>query len=434
MPVENESAEKEPPEGRQYSRLLALPTELIGTIASFLEPEDLCSLRLTCNACYERTQHCFGTLLTKLNTGFSDAGLDSLLAISQDPRFNHRVRSLRVVPDWLPSSDVPRRLGHDILWERDSNGCLKVPQPSVQRIHDALVALVNCQSFEISNYCEIPVDEALNRIEPSEALRILLYIISETALPLKSLLLDWAGGVMIYEKYLDLKDLRKQGFLFAMPHLQRLSLEFSLASCNINWITEVARAATNLRTLRFTCDTLREERGCNLPSLCLKTFEHAPLEEIFLCGTDWPTAEHFIAFLRPYRSHLRTLELNCNSLHRVEWVAVLQELRDNFPLLTNFKFFVLWQPIAGSDCRSKCVLDLYKLPTVPGSACVELIRFDDIIVDRPAPKQYGTELLYTCKRPAVGPRVVGFKYSGARHENCVARCDKFYKGYSTFWI
>ncbi|EFR00546.1 hypothetical protein MGYG_03550 [Nannizzia gypsea CBS 118893] len=399
-PAEDEPTKNEPTEDRQNSRFLTLPTELIEMIVSFLESEDLCSLRLTCNACYKRTQHSFGLLFTTLKTDFSDDSLNKLLAISQDLRLKHHPQTLKVTINY---SRGRRRLGTGIPWERGPTGRLTVPQPPVQKLRDILIALVNCRSFEIWN--NDGRDKALDLIQPSESLRIIFYIIAEAALPLKSLTLDYDGGHGIDEQYLDFQDLRKEGFLSSTSNLQSLTLQCYLSLKNVNWINEVARAATGLKTLTFSCPSDPTEYF--LEHKCLSALERAPLQKIFLRGTDWPTPEHCIDFFRCYRSSLRTLHLHLNTLSSPGWSAVLEELRDNFPLLANIKLSTLREP--GPQIN---IIDFYKLPEVSGCACVDFFSFDQIAVDQPAPKEYGSEFLYGLRDRADGRIVQAVKYSG----------------------
>ncbi|EZF74119.1 hypothetical protein H105_04129 [Trichophyton soudanense CBS 452.61] len=396
---EDEPNKVGPAESCQYSGFLTLPAELLENIVSFLEPEDLLSLRLTCNACYEQTQLYFAALLTEMKLGFSENSLSKLEAISQDSRFNRRIQSLRMSPD--RSSGV---LGGGISWERDLEGYLAIPQPAVQRIRDILLSLTNLQSLELTNYTEQYSTE--DRIEPFEAIRILTYIIAETGLPLNSLAIVYRSIPVMDDSYMGFEDLEKPGFLSSMSHIQSLSLECDKQSVNLDWLGEIVQAATSLKSLKFVSYSGSEQ---GLDNRAWDSIDRcAPLEKIILQKAGWPAPEPCIQFLRQYRSTLRTLCLQSSYLETPGWSAVLAELRDNFPVLTNFKVFMLRQP--PGDYRYS--VDFYNIPEVPGSACLEFTSFTDIIVDQPAPRKYGSELLYCYKRPRHGPIVVGVKYSG----------------------
>ncbi|EZF76426.1 hypothetical protein H105_02189 [Trichophyton soudanense CBS 452.61] len=211
-----------------------MPMEIVEIIASFLQYGGLCSLRFTCRLLYERILRCFGVFLATVPLDFSSHSLQRLQAISSHQYLNQYVQCLSIM------NQTHRKLGIDLRWNRSSSGCLIVPQHIVDILSDVLMLLVNCRSFEVHHIYRREHQYTSNFLGGSDAIKILLYIMAETAFPVKSLMLErgvargWRYGDHIHGERLDIAALHKLG----------KELESS-----IDWTCELIGAATSLTIL-----------------------------------------------------------------------------------------------------------------------------------------------------------------------------------------
>ncbi|GBF64303.1 hypothetical protein TMEN_6993 [Trichophyton mentagrophytes] len=316
--------------------LYGMPMEIVEIIANFLQYKSLCSLRLTCRLLYERTLRCFGAFLATVPLDFSSHSLQRLQAISNHRYLKRYVQCLSIM------NQTHGKLGIDLRWDRSSSGCLIVPQDIVDILSDVLALLVNCRSFEVHHIYRREHQYTSNFLGGSDAIKILLYIIAETAFPVKSLMLErgvargWRYGDHIHGERLDIPALHKLGVRAGLSQLQSLTLNYQKElESSIDWTCELIRAATSLTIL-----TARLNEFDNAPLLFDRlTLANVlpPLKELVLESCEFSSLEGFIAFLHYFRSSLRTLSLTRIRLSTNGWISILPRLRELFPSLTSIK-------------------------------------------------------------------------------------------------
>ncbi|EEQ32929.1 uncharacterized protein MCYG_05748 [Microsporum canis CBS 113480] len=312
-----------------------MPTEVIEMVAGFLEYKSLCSLRLTCKLFYEGTLHCFGAFLATVSIDFSSSSLQKLKAISDHQYLNRYVQCLSIV------NEAHGKLGLDLRWDRAPSGYLIVPQRPVEILRDTLALLINCRSFEVHHVYLLEHQYTSNFLGGSDAIRILLYTISETALPVKSLTFErgvargWRSDSRINGERLNVQDLRNPGLLAGLSHLQSLTLNYQKElESSIDWTCELIRVAANLARL-----TARFNGYQSTPLLFdrLSSTTLPPVQELVLESCELSSLEVFIAFLRHFHSSLRILSLTRIRLSTNGWFLILQKLRGLFPFLSSIK-------------------------------------------------------------------------------------------------
>ncbi|EFQ99843.1 hypothetical protein MGYG_02855 [Nannizzia gypsea CBS 118893] len=230
--------------------LYGMPMEIVEIVASFLQYRSLCSLRLTCRLLYERTLRCFGVFLATVSLDFSSRSLRRLQAISNHKHLNRYVQCLSI------TNPTHGKLGIDLRWDRSSSGCLIVPQHIIDILSDTLALLVNCRSFEVHHIYRPEHQYTSNFLGGSDAIKILLYIMAETAFPVKSLTFErgvargWRYDDHIHGERLDIPALHKLGVRAGLSQLQSLTLNYQKElESSVDWTCELIRATTSLMRL-----------------------------------------------------------------------------------------------------------------------------------------------------------------------------------------
>lgn len=202
--------------------LPTLPVEVVELIAHALEPNGLFSLRLVCRALLQKTLHSYGTLFATMQTDLSYESLQKLRAVSEDAQLKPRVQTL------LIEKGEDDTFGRGFQWPRHSSGHTEAPLPGLEKLQDILVhKLPNCRSFHI---CSPGIsDEDTDGLTPTDAIAIILSIVANTNLPVKSFIVDisscWING-----KRLQMCQYRQRSFRSGWSHVQELSLFHSLIS------------------------------------------------------------------------------------------------------------------------------------------------------------------------------------------------------------
>jgi hypothetical protein len=200
---------------QSISRLCALSTELIEYIVAKLELDDLCLLRLVCKNLSHKTLHYFGsTYFAYFRTDLSRTSLQKLQQLSRHEQLGHYVRTLLI--------KGPHGMGRD----RNPSHSLMFPHPGVQILQDALLALENCRSFCFYNDGRPGKLYERGCLRPYDAVAIVLHIISETSLPVRSFAADFFTfcDYSVDINQLHLASYQKLGFRSAWSQLQELSL------------------------------------------------------------------------------------------------------------------------------------------------------------------------------------------------------------------
>ena len=366
------------------SKLCALAVELVEHIASPLEPADLFSLRLVCKELNEKTFQCFGhTCFTIIRTDLSRKSLQKLEALSEHEQLRHHARALLIMG--------PNDIGRGFPWDRHRSGHLLAPLPGVQMLRDILFCkLVNCRSFHIYRDHEAEDFYMSDCLTPSDVVAIILNIIAETSLPVKSFCVDfrkWGTG-KVDAKRLHFSQYQNPEFGTAWAHLQELSLEQTMTPDTFNWAMELVLRAINLQKL-----TLKFEFNHSASFVDrLSSADTLPgLKELKL-SCFYVTVEILSRLLLRFRSSLRALSFWHVSIQAGgTWMSVLRMLRSDLPLL-----------------ESICVNHLKEFE--PGEK--GRIMFPALSENPVVPGSQGRDFSLVSKRFRGEPRIFGVSYSG----------------------
>jgi len=310
-------------------KLCTLAVELIEHIASALEPADLFSLRLVCKGLNEKTLHYFArTYLTTVRTDLSHKSLQELKELSAHEQLRHHVRILLI-------KEGPNDFGRGFWWNRHPSGHLLGPSSGIQMLQDILLDnLMNCRAFHIYDTHAEEAPYESDWLTSSDAIAIILTIIAETSLPIKSFYVDFrkGGTGKVDAKRLHTLQYQKPEFRTAWAHLQELCLEQSMTLDTFDSAVELVLGATNLQklTLNFEFD-----HSSSFIDRLSSTDSFPKLQELKL-SCAYVTVGIISRFLLRFRDSLLAL-----LFHHViidddsggTWISVLSNLRSNFPLL-----------------------------------------------------------------------------------------------------
>ncbi|KAI9879848.1 MAG: hypothetical protein M1830_006871 [Pleopsidium flavum] len=311
------------------SKLCTLAVELIEHIASVLEPLDLFSLRLVCKGLNEKTLHYFArTYLTTVQTDLSYKSLKELKELSAHEQLSHHIQTLLI-------KEGLNDIGRGFLWNRHPSDHLLAPLSGIQMLQDILLNnLVNCRSFHIYGaHAEEDLYES-DWLTSSDAIAIILTIIAETSLPIRSFYVDfrkWGTG-KVDAKRLHTLQYQKPEFRTAWTHLQELCLEQSMTLDTFDWALRLVLCATNLQklTLDFEFD-----HSISFIDRLSSTDSFPKLQELKL-SCAYVTVELISRFLLRFRDSLRALlfrHIIIDDDSGGTWISVLSNLRSNLPLL-----------------------------------------------------------------------------------------------------
>lgn len=306
------------------SQLCALPTELVEHIAAELRPPDLYSLRVTCKTLSQKTLHYFGfTHLASIQTNLSPSSLQALDRLSRK-ELGRYVQTLVV--------RGPGFIGRGFSWNRTSSGRLIFPHPCVQTLQEAILKLVNCRSFQIQQHHGHENSCELGQLTPSDTIAIILHIIAETSLPVKSFAVDFnTGGIGEVDiRRLDLATYQKPEFRSAWAQLQELSLRKMIGQGNLEWVLGILVGASNLRTLVLN---FRRDDSNVFFSRALFRNKLPKLEELHLSLAAVEN-DAFFKFLFCFKQSLRVLRFElCNLETGGTWKSVFERLKTELSAL-----------------------------------------------------------------------------------------------------
>lgn len=329
--------------------LPTLPVEVIELIAHTLEPSQLFSLRLVCKQLQQKTLYPFGKCFTTFPTDLSRRSLKTLQLVSQNAQLQQCVQTLLI---GMVEDDI---LGGGFQWHQHSPGHTEAPLPGLEKLQDILVHnLPNCRSFHIKSGSQ--------SIEESDAIGIILSIITRTSLPVKSFIVDFSSGV-VDEKRLQMWQYRQPSFRSGWSHVQELSFVHVLASETFDWAIDLIVDATSLRKLSLAWDFGRSasfiERLCSSNALHgLQSFslDHAHV-----------ASDKLSELLVRSRYSLRALSFRHVAIESgSDWPTVLGQLSDQLPFLENISMRYLFR--YRHDGRYQFIFpSLSSNPVVPGS-------------------------------------------------------------------
>lgn len=308
-----------------------LPVEVVEAIASDLNPTDLFSLRLSCKELKRKTLHHFGhTYFTILQTDLSRKSLQKIQSISENEQLRHHVQTL-LIKNWADD------LGRGFYWHRvegrDLSGCVDARlSPGVQMLRAILKGMTNCRSFHI--YSRGGMEEYYDSeyLLPSDAIGIVLAIIADTGMSIKSFFVDfrnWGSG-SVDAKRLQMPRYQQPAFRIAWEKLEELRLEHCLTSDTFDWARDLVLHTTKLKKLSLNFNF--DYSTSFLDSLLTSPQTFHCLQE-FKLGCAHTAVEDLSSLLLRCHSNLRTLSFWHVYVKSGTWVQILKELRNNFPLL-----------------------------------------------------------------------------------------------------
>ena len=244
------------------SSLADLPVEVIEAITDKLNPRtdkvnprDLLSLRLSCKEISQKTFHRFGqAYFTTLRMDFTHNNLQKLLSISKHGQLRHFVRTLLI-------KAKNNYLGRGFYWHRleDGNRSACVDpwlSPGVQLLRDILKGMTNCNSFHIHSPGGLEVHYDSEYLLPSDAVSIILSVIAETGMPIKSFTVDfrsWGTG-SVDAKRVQMSLCQRLTFRNAWKSVEELRLELSLTPETFDWAKGLVLQTMSLKKLSLHFD------------------------------------------------------------------------------------------------------------------------------------------------------------------------------------
>lgn len=313
------------------SSLPTLPVEVIEAITDTLNPTDLSCLRLSCKEINQKTLHRFGqACFTTLRTDLTHDNLQRLQSVSKSEKFRHFVRTLVI-----KAGDDG--LGRGLYWHRlecgDHSGCVEAWLSSgVQLLQDILKGMTECNSFHIHSFGGIEEYYGTEYLLPSDAVGIILFVIAETGLPIKSFFLDFRnrGSGSVDAKRLQMSLCQRPTFRNAWKPIKELRLEHSLTLETFDWAKDLVLHTTSLKRLSLHFDF--DHTTSFIGNLLAYPHVFQGLQE-FKLGCAHVTVNMLSSILIDSHSNLLVLSFWHVYLQEGTWVAVLEQLPGSLPLL-----------------------------------------------------------------------------------------------------
>ena len=385
--------------------LPTLATELVELIACWLEPADLCPLRLVCKNLHQKSICLFGACFTTVRTDLSQKSLQKLQEISENDNLRLHVQEL------LIKGNKPEELGQGFQWHRHSSGYLEAPMPGFEKLQYLLTHnLPNCRSFHIWGPGCGPKDE-FDAFTPNDVIALILRMIpslsieAPNSLPVKSFIVDGIPPDMVDRlsptgtidaKRLQMWQYRQPSFREAWAHIQEIVLH-QILRAETDWGIDLILDATSLRKLSVNV-------GHDLPNdflerLCQATFlNNLESFELAWAQTSVETLSELIDRLP---DTLRVFSLLCISLNRLtDWPIVLGRLKYQAPFL-----------------HSVSLCDLT-------SSNIEnpVISFPSLVIDPVVPESGGRK--FTLTKNWLWQEILGVAYKGPRADKAMEKLVK----------
>lgn len=197
-------------------------------------------------------------------------------------------------------------------------------------LQDILKGMTNCKSFHIHNLGGM--EDNTEYLLPSDAIGIILSVVAETGLPIKSFVVDFRnrGSGSVNAERLQMSLFQRPTFKNAWKTVEELRLEFSLASETFDWAKDLVLHTTSLKklALHFNFD----QSTSFISNLVAFPHVFQGLQE-FKLGCANVTVNMLSSMLIDSRANLRVLSFWHVYLQQGTWVAVLEQLRGSLPLL-----------------------------------------------------------------------------------------------------
>ncbi len=350
--------------------LAMFAVEIIDLIADALDRTDLLSLRYVCRELNRKTLRHFGyTCFRTVQTDLSRKSLQKLQELSEAESLRHHVHILFI----KIASTIHGRVYIDpeeqTLWPRHLSGYLEAPLPGAQQLRDILLErLVNCRSFHIYGFDNVEQPYESGHLLPSDAVGIILTVIAETSLPVKSFFVDYrhnqySGRGRIDVKRLQMQPYQHPGFKSGWAYLQELYLDYYIDSDDSDWVLNLILHAPNLQKL-----WLNFSQGADVPLIHRLTSEHRlPRLQYLRLTCAHVTVGQISKLLTNSHDSLQELALRFVTIGSGgSWVEIFRELRANFPRLGSISLGWLREETA----EERMIISYPSLqnnPLVPGS-------------------------------------------------------------------
>ena len=318
--------------------LTDLPVEVIEAITDELNartdtvyPRDLLSLRLSCKEISQKTFHRFGqAYFTTLRMDLTHNNLQKLLSISKHGQLRHFVRTLLI-------KARDNYLGRGFYWHRleDGNRSACVDpwlSPGIQLLRDILKGMTNCNSFHIHSHGGLEVYYDSEYLLPSDAVSIILSVIAETGMPIKSFFVDFRslGSGSVDAKRVQMSLCQRPTFRNAWKSVEELRLELSLTPDTFDWAKNLVLQTTSLKKLSLHLDFDHTTSFIGNMVAFPRVFQG--LQE-FKLGCAYVTVDMLSSILIGSRPNLLVLSFWHVYLQQGTWAALLDQLRGSLSLL-----------------------------------------------------------------------------------------------------
>ena len=352
--------------------LPTLATELVELIASWLEPTDLCSLRLVCKNLRQKSIRVFGACFTTVRTDLSQKSLQKLQEISENENLRLYVQTL------LIKGNKRKGLGRGFQWHRPFSGHLEALLPGLEMLQYLLAhKLPNCRSFHIYDQ-DWPRKFVYDPFIPSDVVGLILRVVPSLGVdaskspPVKSFIVDFSSPCVdvtpsctgsVDANRLHMWQYRQPSFRKAWAHIQEIVLCLAMKPDTLDWGIDLITDATCLRKLSVTVGYSESfpflERLCELTSLDgLESFKLAEA---------YTSVEILSRLIDRWYDTLRELSLSKICLQRpTDWLIVLARLGNQAPFLHSLSIYSLTTSEYESD-RTMTFVSLEIDPVVPDS-------------------------------------------------------------------
>ncbi|KAE8365052.1 hypothetical protein BDV27DRAFT_157250 [Aspergillus caelatus] len=331
----------------EANSLCKLPEELVENVVASLGTEDtereyLCALRLTCAHLYEKSLHYFGrVVLHTVRTDLGFMSLQRLMRLAGDNRLKGHVHHL------LIRGVLNSRMGFGFQWMRYNSGQLNVKQSLGARwLRHVLLSLPNCRSFAVHlNYGWNDSSE-YSRLEPSDGITMIMDIIAETCIPVKSFSVyahPSSSGFAFNDvdpRCLQFDILKDPTFINSWAHVEKLKFHHNFIPGNIGeWVASVIALAPKLKTLEIGFDYTPDAQIITT-RLASGPVVLSELRELTLTEASEMEWDELLTLLRFICRTLQCLKLERLQLKGGTWIPLLSQLYQ-FPLLEDLTLFWL---------------------------------------------------------------------------------------------
>jgi hypothetical protein len=301
-----------------------LPEEILGLVISSLEISDVCSFRLVSRKVNRKTFHNFGsTYFGTVRIDLSSESINKLQALSEQEHIIQHIQTLLVKDKYGALGQ-----GSVLNWNGYPSTNSTTSASDIARLCSILTnKLKNCRSFCIEDHCSLADDDAFerNRCSGSDAIRVILAVISQTGLSVKgfSLHLGPRGAGRVDMTRLNIPLQYGPNLQSSWAHLQELALGFTIDSDALNWALSLIVQAKNLRSLTLGLDIHESE------AFFARLSDHGGLpkiEKLELKSTRI-SKETFLTLLLHFRPTLQTLVLRGLEFESGVWSSAFLEMR-----------------------------------------------------------------------------------------------------------